>query len=156
LLETLNRPELAGLRQRLAVRVEVGPLPLQEAADYLLHHVRVAGGRPEQLFADEAVELLARQTGGVPRLLNQAAHQALALAAEAGAAQVDAEAALEALALLGLADEERGAWSGERGAEDNAPPSTLPPPQTPADTPPESAETGDASCRLFLATARAD
>ena len=81
------------------------PLDLQEAADYLLHHVRVAGGRPEQLFADEALEILSRQTRGVPRLLNQAAHQALSLAAEAGAAQVDAEAALEALALLGLAEE---------------------------------------------------
>jgi type II secretory pathway predicted ATPase ExeA len=102
LLETLRRPELAALAQRLAVRAELEPLALQEAADYLLHHVRVAGGRPERLFADEALELLARQTGGVPRLLNLAAHQALNLAAEGGAAQVDAEAALEALALLGL------------------------------------------------------
>jgi type II secretory pathway predicted ATPase ExeA len=105
LLETLRHPELAGLAQRVAVRAHVQPLALQEAADYLLHHVRVAGGRPEQLFADEALELLSRQTRGVPRLLNQGAHQALGLAAEAGAAQVDAEAALEALSLLGLADE---------------------------------------------------
>jgi hypothetical protein len=71
----------------------------------LLHHVRGAGGRPERLFADEALELLSRRTHGVPRLLNQAAHQALNLAAESGAAQVDVEAALEGLALLGLADE---------------------------------------------------
>jgi general secretion pathway protein A len=106
LLETLRHPELTALWQRVAVRAEVEPLPLQEAADYLLHHLRVAGGRPERLFADEALELLCRQTGGVPRLLNQAAHQALCLAAEAGTAQVDAEAALEALALLGLANEE--------------------------------------------------
>src|SRR6185437_15423697 len=101
------------LWQRLAIRAEVEPLALQEAADYLLHHVRSAGGRPERLFADEALELLSRQTHGVPRLLNQAAHQALNLAAEAGSAQVDAEAALEALALLGLSEEavESGAMS---------------------------------------------
>ncbi len=105
LWETLTLPEMAALRQRLAVRAEVEPLALQEAADYLLHHVRIAGGRPERLFADDALELLARQTRGVPRLLNQAAHQALNLAAEAGAAQVDLEAALEALALLGLAED---------------------------------------------------
>jgi general secretion pathway protein A len=111
LLETLRLPELAGLAQRLAVRAEVLPLPLQEAADYLLHHVRVAGGRPEALFADEALELLSQQTRGVPRLLNQAAHQALALAAEAGAAQVDAEAALEALDMLGLTAEVDAAGS---------------------------------------------
>jgi general secretion pathway protein A len=105
LLETLRRPELTALGQRVAIRAEVEPLPLQEAADYLLHHLRVAGGRPERLFIDEALELLCRQTRGVPRLLNQSAHQALRLAAEAGTAQVDAEAALEALALLGLAEE---------------------------------------------------
>jgi len=105
LLETLRNPQLAAFAQRLAVRADVEPLDLQEAADYLLHHVRIAGGRPERLFADEALEILARQTRGVPRLLNQAAHQALNLAAEAGAAQVDAEAALEGLAVLGLAEE---------------------------------------------------
>lgn len=105
LLEMLRRPELTALWQRVAIRTELEPLPLQEAADYLLHHLRVAGGRPERLFADEALELLCRQTDGVPRLLNQAAHQALRLAAEAGTAQVDAEAALEALAVLGLAEE---------------------------------------------------
>lgn len=105
LMETLRRPELTALAQRVAIRVEVEPLPLQEAADYLLHHIRIAGGRPERLFADEALELLARQTRGVPRLLNQAAHQALHLASVAEAGQVDAEAVLEALAPLGLAEE---------------------------------------------------
>jgi type II secretory pathway predicted ATPase ExeA len=102
LLETLRRPELASLRQRIGARTELGPMSLEEAADYLLHHLRSAGVRPEDLFADEAVELLARGTQGVPRLLNQSAHKALALAAGAEADIVDAEAALEALAALGL------------------------------------------------------
>lgn len=154
LLETLRRPELAALAQRLAVRADLEPLALQEAADYLLHHVRVAGGRPERLFADEALELLARQTGGVPRLLNQTAHQALNLAAEAGSAQVDAEAALEALALLGLdaevaevdrapvlaetdtgLEEERQAGAEELGESEEA-----------------AGEEPDSSCRLILTT----
>jgi type II secretory pathway predicted ATPase ExeA len=139
LLETLSLPELTAFRQRLAVRVELLPLALQEAADYLLHHLRVAGGRPERVLADEALELLARATGGVPRLLNQAAHQALALAHEAGAAQVDIEAALEALHLLGLgaeegAAEEAGAGAGEEQAE--------------------GAAAEDPSCRLFVAPPR--
>jgi general secretion pathway protein A len=102
ILQTLRRPELAGLNQRLAVRARVAPLGVEEAADYLLHHVRVAGGRPDAVLSEEALEVLARGTQGVPRLLNQAAHQALLLADEAGAEQVDAEAALEALTRLGL------------------------------------------------------
>jgi type II secretory pathway predicted ATPase ExeA len=140
LLETLRRPELTALCQRLAVRAELEPLALQEAADYLLHHLRVAGGRPERLFVDEALELLSRQTRGVPRLLNQAAHQALNLAAEADAAQVDAEAALEALALLGLAEEidEAGAMSMPSGVS--------------AEREASEADEENSSCRLLLAS----
>ncbi|HEX5270834.1 MAG TPA: AAA family ATPase [Gemmataceae bacterium] len=102
LLVTLGRPDLASLSQRLAVRAEVEPLSLPEAADYLAHRVRRAGGVPDDVLAGEARELLARGSGGVPRLLNQAAHEALMLACAAGVKPVDAEAALEALALLGL------------------------------------------------------
>jgi type II secretory pathway predicted ATPase ExeA len=157
LLQTLRRPELAALAQRVAVRAELEPLALQEAVDYLLHHVRVAGGRPERLFADEALELLSRQTRGVPRLLNQAAHQALNLAGEAGSAQVDAEAALEALALLGL--------DGEVAEADPAPVriETIAEPAgelhadrdegTESEGP--AAEGEDASCHLILSPGRA-
>jgi type II secretory pathway predicted ATPase ExeA len=102
LLEALARPELASLRQRIAVRAELEALPLQEAADYLLHHLRAAGARPEEVLSAEALELLARGARGVPRLLNQAAHWAVALALEGAAEAVDAEAAVEALAALGL------------------------------------------------------
>ncbi|HEY7425597.1 MAG TPA: AAA family ATPase [Gemmataceae bacterium] len=159
LLETLRRPELTALRQRLAVRAEVEPLALQEAADYLLHHVRIAGGRPERLFADEALELLSRQTQGVPRLLNQAAHQALNLAAECGAAQVDAEAALEALALLGLSEEVESAGLTPLGND------LLTEHETEAGPHPSDGlnegedaavdEEENASCRLMLASGRA-
>src|SRR5262245_47798791 len=54
LLETLRRPELASLAQRAAVRVRLDALPLEEAADYLLHQLRGAGARPEAVFTDEA------------------------------------------------------------------------------------------------------
>jgi type II secretory pathway predicted ATPase ExeA len=119
LREALARPELATLRQRLAVRAALEPLGLQEAADYLLHHLRVAGARPERALNDEALELLARNTQGVPRLLNQAGHRALALAAEAGAAEVDAEVALEALASLGLPGESSAGPAGAMLVEDD-------------------------------------
>jgi hypothetical protein len=93
------------LRQRLAVRTTIEPLGVEEAIDYLLHHLRAAGGQPEKILGEEALDLLARSTHGVPRVLNQAAHQSLRLAAGAGASEVDAEAVLEALAMLGLSPE---------------------------------------------------
>lgn len=104
LAETLRRPALAALSQRVAARAALAPLGVEEAADYLLHHLRAAGGRAERIVTVEALELLAAQTGGVPRLLNLATHQALLAAHAADASVVDVEAALEALEALGLAE----------------------------------------------------
>src|SRR5262245_27161672 len=76
-LDGLRRPELAILAQRLAVRTRLEPLAIPEAADYLLHHIRSVGGRPDTILTDEAVELPARASRGVPRLIHQAPHHAL-------------------------------------------------------------------------------
>jgi type II secretory pathway predicted ATPase ExeA len=113
LLAVLQRPELAAVSQRLAVRVQLEPLGVEEAADYLLHQLRAAGGQPEAILSEEAVQLLATATRGVPRLLNQAAHHALTLAHQGGTT-VDAEVALEALAELGLAAEPAEAEAASR------------------------------------------
>lgn len=102
ILDTLGQPALEVLQQRLAVRCRIEPLGAEEAADYLHHHLRQAGAEPERLFDESAIDLLVRGTGGVPRRLNQAAHQALVLADAADMDGVDAEAAVEALAVLGL------------------------------------------------------
>lgn len=100
---TLQQPGLESLQQRIAVRSALGPLPVEEAYDYLLHHLRCAGGKPEKIFDDTALETIARGAHGIPRCLNQAAHQALVLAAEGELPKVDTEAALEALSMLGMA-----------------------------------------------------
>jgi type II secretory pathway predicted ATPase ExeA len=102
ILQKLAHPDLGSLRQRLAVRPHLEPLSPTEAADYLLHHLRMTTDHPEKLVSAEALELLARGTHGVPRLLSQATHRALYLACSAGSSTVDAEAALEALFALGL------------------------------------------------------
>jgi type II secretory pathway predicted ATPase ExeA len=103
---TLSLPILAAFNQRLAVRGRLEALDVHEAVDYLVHHLRAAGGRPEAIITDEALEILARGTRGIPRLLNQTGHQALTLADGCDAALVDAEVALEALAAFGLHAEE--------------------------------------------------
>jgi type II secretory pathway predicted ATPase ExeA len=148
LLDTLDAPQLGSLRQRLAVRTTLEPMGVEESADYLLHHLRLAGGRPDEILSAEGLELLARNTHGVPRLLNQSAHQALRLAASAGATEVDAEAVLEALALLGLLGaapahpESEGVLLVESTGDQ-----VMPPLQN------EDAS-ADGSCRLFVAPSR--
>jgi type II secretory pathway predicted ATPase ExeA len=163
ILHTLHRGVLASLAQRLAVRAEVAPLDLHEAADYLLHQARAAGARQATLFNDEALEVLARGSRGVPRLLNQAAHQALTLAAGAGARMVDAEAALEALSQLGLEEEgaeESQAATAETQAAGEARPDRGPMlalddgAEDPGSGAAEAEETDGQGCRLFTAPRR--
>ena len=108
---TLKQPSLASLQQRIAVRTTLVPLDVEEAYDYLLHHVRLAGGKPEKVFDDTALEAIARGATGIPRCLNQAAHQALVLADEGELSIVDTEAALEALTILGMTPSEEQAES---------------------------------------------
>jgi type II secretory pathway predicted ATPase ExeA len=106
ILETLQLPELESFQQRLAARAELRPFELHEATDYLLHQARRVSSRPEEVLTEEAVQLLAQSCHGIPRLLNRALYKALSLARAAEAPVLDAEAVLEALAALGLAQEE--------------------------------------------------
>jgi type II secretory pathway predicted ATPase ExeA len=108
-LETLEETRVEAFNQRVALRARLYPLDVHEAADYLVHQLRAAGAQPEKVMTDEALDILARATKGVPRLLNRAAHQALCLAHAAESDCVDAEAALEALALLDLCVEDASA-----------------------------------------------
>jgi type II secretory pathway predicted ATPase ExeA len=101
LLALLRRPQMEKFRQRVAIWAVLDPLPAEEAIDYLNAQVRAAGVRPDKVITAEALKVLADHAGGVPRILNHAAHEAFVLAAAAGADEVDAEAAMEAVATLG-------------------------------------------------------
>lgn len=118
LAEMIRRPGLAALQQRIRTRIELTPLDVHESADYVAHQIRAVGGRPEQIFTEEALDVLARACRGVPRLLNHAADLAMQLAAAAELATVDAEAVSEALHDLGLplADEEKAPPNPEAGS----------------------------------------
>lgn len=74
----LGRPELAQLNQRITVRWHLEPLDRPETARYIAHRLRIAGGPgTADIFSPGALRLLYRYSGGVPRLINIAAHRAL-------------------------------------------------------------------------------
>jgi type II secretory pathway predicted ATPase ExeA len=103
LRDRLARKDAAPLAQRVSVRPRIDPLPADESVAYLFHQLEVCGGDPSEVLSEEAAGLLAGGCKGVPRVLNQAAALAFALAASGGEETVDVEAAVEALGQLGLA-----------------------------------------------------
>lgn len=66
---TLNRQlrmgAFAALDQRIATRFTIKPMDLVESAEYLRHHLALAG-REEPLFADDAISRLHRVANGCP------------------------------------------------------------------------------------------
>ncbi|RLS34126.1 MAG: hypothetical protein DWH79_05205 [Planctomycetota bacterium] len=79
----------SGLRQRAAVRIELGPWDEEDVAAYLAGALRRVGGSP-QLFSPQAVATLARFSDGVPGTVQQLARLAVAAAAGDGLENVDA------------------------------------------------------------------
>lgn len=85
------------LRQRIGMQYDLGPLDLQETAEYLDFRMTAAGGEAG-LFQPVAVERIYAYAGGIPRMINHAASLALLESFGRGARQVDG-AVMEAVML---------------------------------------------------------
>jgi general secretion pathway protein A len=79
--ETLKRPELRQLRQRIALRCRTAPLTLAETHEYIDARLRVAGGSGAAVFHPEAVQALLLYSRGLPRVLNALCERSLMRAA---------------------------------------------------------------------------
>jgi general secretion pathway protein A len=73
---------LRQLKQRVALRAQLGPLNADEAREYVEHRLKIAGveGNPSELFPPDAVQAVFRHSRGVPRLINTICENALILA----------------------------------------------------------------------------
>jgi len=69
LRETLRLQSLRQLAQRIAIDHHIEALQRDETEGYVRHRIGLVGGAPD-LFSEEALELVHRCTGGVPRLVN--------------------------------------------------------------------------------------
>lgn len=77
LQQRLAQPDLRQLRQRITLRAKTRPLTLEETRGYVAQRLRTAGGQPEEIFSPEAVDMLHRHAGGIPRVTNLLAEHAL-------------------------------------------------------------------------------
>jgi len=76
LRNTLRRPDLIQFAQRVSVNYHLPTLSSEEVMDYIHHRLHVAGG-DKKLFTNEACALIARHSGGVPRVVNTLCDTAL-------------------------------------------------------------------------------
>ena len=93
--ELLDCDHLKQFKQRVAVRVVIGPLSAQEIPEYIRHRWTKAGGS-EAPFSTDAFAAIGRVSQGVPRVINVICDNALIHACGEGSASVEARHVLGA------------------------------------------------------------
>lgn len=64
--------KLPQLEQRLAVKWHLGPLKEDEITEYIRHRLFIAGNDVDrEIFTPDAINLIYKESGGVPRLINE-------------------------------------------------------------------------------------
>lgn len=66
----LDKPELRQLKQRVALRCRLDPLPRNEVGEYIATRLKAVGYSRKDLFHPSAVEKIAVHSRGIPRLIN--------------------------------------------------------------------------------------
>ena len=89
LREVLNNPDLRQLKQRVALRCVIQPLPNVEETDrYITSRLLVAGAERTDIFSPEAVDYIYRCSAGIPRNVNNLCDNALLAGYAAGEATI--------------------------------------------------------------------
>jgi len=96
LRRTMKLAVLAALEQRTSLRYAMPGMTQAETASYISHHVKLAG-RPDQLFTEDAMNLIHSTGRGYPRAVNNLALQSLVAAFAAGKNLVDEAATRSAV-----------------------------------------------------------
>jgi type II secretory pathway predicted ATPase ExeA len=96
LRRTMKLAVLAALEQRTALRYTMPGMTAPETSSYIAHHLKLVG-RPDQLFTEDALNLIHTTARGYPRAVNNLALQALVATFAAGHNLVDEPAARSAV-----------------------------------------------------------
>jgi general secretion pathway protein A len=108
--DKLDSPKLEQLAQRVRLRFHLNTLSKRETHDYIRHRLEVAGAEGRRIFDDDAMDMVFRYAGGVPRLTNILCDTAMLCAFAEERDTVDAElvkAAVEELQWVEYAERRR-------------------------------------------------
>ena len=102
LLDILADSEMRQLEQRISIRATLKPLTRQEVEAYISHRLWVARGSTTVSFQTDAVDLVHRHSGGVPRIINLLCDRALMACATSREHEIAPDHVQQAAASLGL------------------------------------------------------
>jgi general secretion pathway protein A len=89
LRDVLNNPDLRQLKQRVALRCEIKPLPnVEETERYIASRLLVAGAERTDIFSPGAIDYIFRCSEGIPRQINNLCDNALLTGFAAGEATI--------------------------------------------------------------------
>ena len=92
LRDVLNNPDLRQLKQRVALRCVIKPLPNVEETDrYITSRLLVAGAEHTDIFSPGAIDFIFRCSEGIPRNINNLCDNALLAGYAAGETTVGRE-----------------------------------------------------------------
>jgi len=137
----LDLPQMRQFKQRVSLRCQVNAMTLEESADYIRWRLQVAGANDEGLFKPEAIWVIHRVSGGIPRIVNNICDNALLTGYSQAAKNITIDIIREVADVLGFQEprsdyseaypeDYSGAYSEPEGnlsaaecckAEDNAP-----------------------------------
>jgi hypothetical protein len=78
--EKLAQPGLEAFNQRIRAHLNLSTYDLAGSLDYIDYRLTWAGGRTDEIFTPQAIDLIAKVSDGVPRCINQLADHTLLLA----------------------------------------------------------------------------
>ncbi|MDQ4120111.1 MAG: AAA family ATPase [Acidobacteriota bacterium] len=85
LRDVLNKPNLRQLKQRVALRCKMHPLPnVDEVERYITERLLLAGSREPNIFTPGAIDYIFRCSEGIPRQINNLCDNAMLAAYSAG------------------------------------------------------------------------
>jgi type II secretory pathway predicted ATPase ExeA len=76
LRKRLKHGKFEAVRQRIGIRYHLGPIGREDTGKYINHRLATAGG-VQDIIDEEAVDVIYRYSGGLPRIINNIAANAL-------------------------------------------------------------------------------
>src|SRR5215471_4804739 len=103
LAEKLSSERLTQLRQRISIVARLAPFAAAETREYIEHRLRMAGTRTDKpVFSETAYAMIAEQSGGIPRNINNLCFNSMTLACALQRPKVEASMVQEAINDLDL------------------------------------------------------